>query len=492
MVTSVVSSVNDSFDGLTIAPEADVVIIGAGLAGLCAARSLHEAGKRVVVLEARGRVGGKTLTVTSKSGGRVDVGGAWVNEHTQPEVCKLNKEAGNILFKQRVLGTTCWELSEDRQLRYYDDGGVGDNSPIPLEGEELEDYNRIFKELDRLSRTVNLENPNSTPDAVEYDSITVANWLNQMDAGQISRQALTPLVRALVGAEMHETPLFYFLHYAKTAKGFFDLIAADETGGQFQRTRYGNQTMSTWIQNHVLPPGAVKLNAAAHQIIQSPDGESVRVITRDGRQFTGRRVICAIPTPLYPNIVWQPSLPVDKTLLVQRSFLGTYTKVVLLYEKAWWLEAGFSGFALSSEWPLSLVFDTCDGWYGSDDPSLRPRQHSLSCFVVAANGVAFSELSRDRREQVVKQQVARMIGSPELVNNTIEVLEFQWIKEEFSQGAPCPVTATGAFTLYGDSLARPHGLVHFAGSELSDVWKGYMEGAIISGRNTAKEVLEFL
>lgn len=56
MVTSVVSSVNDSFDGLTIAPEADVVIIGAGLAGLCAARSLHEAGKRVVVLEARGRV----------------------------------------------------------------------------------------------------------------------------------------------------------------------------------------------------------------------------------------------------------------------------------------------------------------------------------------------------------------------------------------------------------------------------------------------------
>ena len=250
--------------------------------------------------------------------------------------------------------------------------------------------------------------------------------------------------------------------------------------------------MSTWMANHVLPPGSVKLNAAVQQIVQFQEDELVRIITRDGRRFTSRRVINAIPSPLYASIVWQPALPVDKSLLIQRSFLGTYTKMVLLYDTAWWLDAGWSGFSLSSEWPVSLVFDTCDGEYGTDDISLKPRQHSLSCFIVAANGVEYTKLPRSKRESLVKAQVGRMMGNQELVNNTIEVVEFQWIKEEFSQGAPCPVTATGAFTLYGDSLARPHGLVHFAGSELSPVWKGYMEGAIISGRATAQDVLKVL
>lgn len=248
--------------------------------------------------------------------------------------------------------------------------------------------------------------------------------------------------------------------------------------------------MSTFIQHHVLPEGAVKLNAAVSSIIQTNDGTLVQ--TRDGRQFVGRMVICAVPTPLYTDIRWEPSLPVEKHLLVQRSFIGTYSKMVLLYDRAWWLDDGWSGFCLSSEYPVSLVFDTCDGVYGTDDPALKPRQHSLSCFIVAANGARYTKLPLAEREKLVKNQVARMMGNAEAVNNTIEVLEFQWIKEEFSLGAPCPVTNVGAFTEYGDSHAEPHGSVHFCGAEFSHVWKGYMEGAIISGENTAKHVLTLL
>lgn len=284
--------------------------------------------------------------------------------------------------------------------------------------------------------------------------------------------------------------MFYFMHYAMTAGGFFALIAADETGGQYQRTRNGNQSMSTWMQTSVLPKGAVKLNAVVSNIIQQPN--STLVQCRDGRQFVGKFVICTIPTPFYPQIRWEPALPVDKELLVQRSFLGTYSKMVLIYEKAWWLEQGWSGFCLSSEFPLSLVFDTCDGEYGTDDVNIKPRQHSLSCFIVAANGVEYTKHSWAERERLVKNHLGRMIGEQAQVDNTIEVLEFQWIKEEFSLGAPCPVTSLGAFTLYGDSHARPHGSVHFAGAELSPVWKGYMEGAIISGEATAKHVLTLL
>jgi len=248
--------------------------------------------------------------------------------------------------------------------------------------------------------------------------------------------------------------------------------------------------MSEHVFRKVLPPGSVHLNSPVKTVNQGAD--SVLVTTRSGRKFTSRYVICSIPSPLYGEITWQPPLPIDKQLLVQRSYLGTYAKLILFYDKAWWLDDGWSGFCLSSEAPVSLVFDTCDGVYGSEDPKLKPRQHSLSCFVVAGNGNDWMKLSKRDREKAVKEQVGRMIGSPEKVNNTIEVLEYQWADKEFSWGAPCPVFSCGAFVAFGDAHKKHHGKVFFAGSELSDIWKGYMEGALHSGKEIGGEAVQAL
>ncbi|KAM0755303.1 FAD/NAD(P)-binding domain-containing protein [Meredithblackwellia eburnea MCA 4105] len=466
---------------------ADVLVLGAGLAGLSAAWELHKKGRSVIVIEARDRVGGKTLSMTTKSGGRVDVGAAWVNEHTMPAVTELAKLAGNAFFTQRIAGRAVCELSPTSQLRYEDSGEVGEESPIPLEPHQLKDYQRIFELVDALSKTILLEDPKSSPDAKRLDGLTFAAWLEIEKALPTTVAALTPLCRALVGAELTETSFFYFLHFSRCAGSFLKLIASNEEGGQFQRTRSGNQTMSTWLAGQ-LSPGSVVLNSPVYRIIQRGPGPVI-VETRNGKRFTGARIISAIPSVLFSSIVFEPPLPVEKELLTQRSFFGTYTKHILFYDRAWWLDDGWSGFCLSSEGPVSLVFDTCDGIYGSDDPELIPRQHSLSCFVVAANGSAYSTLPLAQRERLVKDQVIRMLGcEKEKVDNTIETLEFQWIHEEFSKGAPCPVFNTGAFTHFGDSYKAPHGKIHFAGSEYSDYWKGYMEGAIVNGKEVGNLV----
>ena len=209
------------------------------------------------------------------------------------------------------------------------------------------------------------------------------------------------------------------------------------------------------------------------------------------RQFTAKRVICTVPSPLLNTIEWYPPLPIAQRLLAARSFLGITTKVILLYDRAWWREAGLAGSCVSSEFPVCVVFDTCDGEHDAANQELEIRQHSLTCFIMGDHAAKYAALALEKRQQAVKDQLARLFdGHQNDVEKTVEVIEHQWVMDEWTQGAPVPVTACGALSLYGSSLGAPHGLVHFAGTEYATRWKGYMEGAIVSGRQTAATVLE--
>jgi monoamine oxidase len=98
----------------------DVIVVGGGLSGMSAAYDVHKARKTVLVLEARDRVGGKTCSVDTVSGGRCDIGGAWFNEHTQHSITKLVREAKMPFVEQSAVGKAAFEF-EEGNIQYYMD-----------------------------------------------------------------------------------------------------------------------------------------------------------------------------------------------------------------------------------------------------------------------------------------------------------------------------------------------------------------------------------
>lgn len=119
---------------------ASVIVIGAGLSGLSAARKLHEDGKSVIVLESRDRVssnrvrqltfqvGGKTLSITTKNGGIIELGAAWINENTHPEMAKLAREADNEWFEQNIDGNAVF-VGLDGRRHMVNDSEFEDGKP---------------------------------------------------------------------------------------------------------------------------------------------------------------------------------------------------------------------------------------------------------------------------------------------------------------------------------------------------------------------------
>lgn len=252
----------------------------------------------------------------------------------------------------------------------------------------------------------------------------------------------------------------------------------------------------------MLPEGSVKLESPVQSIYQDTGLGSgkVTITTRSGQEYTAKQVICTIPSPLYGSVSWSPLLPPPHQALAQRAFLGILGKCIAIYSKPWWREAGWSGTHQSSEGPISVIFDTCDGdlvdltGSSSSYVGARARQFSLTGFIAGRNAVSFfaPDQSEDDRRRRSLDQLSRLFNDHPDARRPAQLIFENWADEEFSQGAPCPILATGALSNYGQYYGKRHGQVWFAGTEYSEVWKGYMEGAVTSGRKVSGEVLQAL
>jgi len=451
----------------------DVAIVGGGFAGLTAARKLAAAGKEVCVLEARDRVGGRTLNHRVQKGVIAELGGEYVGP-TQDRVLALAKSVGVGTFKTYNDGDNVLVLNGARS-RYPATPGL---SPDPDFQEAI--LTAITK-LNPMSEEVPVEAPWKAPKAEEWDKITLGQWRDANITAPGARRLFDIATEALFGAESEELSLLYTLFYTASAgnhstKGDFTRLISTPGGAQESRFVGGSQKIPIEVAKRL---GAqVVLKSPVRSIVQH--GGRV-VVTSDRMVVEAREVIVAIPPKLVLGIDFHPGLPAPKHKLLKGTPPGNLIKWEALYDKPWWRDGGYSGQAVSEQGPANTTFD-------NTPPGGSPGV--LFGFVGGKQARSFRKLSRAGRRKAVLDNFALYYGEEARTLNGS--FELDWTQEAWTRGCPVGHTQRNVLHRYGPWLRKPQGRVHWAGTETADYWNGYMDGAVRSGERAAKEVLRAL
>ncbi len=446
--------------------EADVVVVGAGLAGLVAARELLRAGASVAVLEARDRVGGRVLNEDVGAGKVVEVGGQWIGP-TQDRLAALARELGVATFPTYGRGENLLE-HRGRLLRYR--GTIPRINPAALL-----DVEQAQRRIDRLARTVPLDAPWEAPNATRLDGQTVATWMGRNLATKAGRMLLELGVESVWAVQPEDLSLLHLLFYVHSAGGL-DLLFDTAGGAQQDRFVGGSQRLALLLAREL--GERIALESPVRRIAHDDDGVTV---AGDGVIARGRRAIVAVAPALAGRIAYDPPLPGDRDQLTQRMPLGTVAKCMAIYDEPFWREEGLSGQGTSDVGPVKLTFDN------------SPPDGSPGVLLGFLEGRRARELGRvpaDERRAAVIGCFARLFG-PRAARPSGYV-ERLWAEEQWTRGCYGCSMAPGAWVGYGAALRRPLGPLHWAGSEYATVWNGYMDGAVRSGEQSARAVLETL
>lgn len=441
------------------------IIIGAGFAGLSAALTLLEKGDGdFVVLEARDRVGGRTKP--GKLGDlTVDLGGMWMAP-TQNQLKFLAASYKVRTYPTYLDGEAIFRINgkERRGQREKLDNLLGLRGGLG--------YLNARRKLRRLMKPLDCEQPWNHPQAAQLDATTVEQWLVANVGYDLLRAAFRTVCSTVFCAETSQVSLLFFLHYLKSGEGLDTLISSDTGGAQNLLFHGGVHQISTRMAAQI--GDRLHLNSPVESIAWEEGHAEVR--TQAGT-WTAHNVIVAVPVTLLPRIAFTPALPHPKRALHDRLIMGSSIKFWVLYETPFWRAQGFNGSILRDDTPTTPIMD------------VSPTGQSkgvLAGFIDGDQALRCADLSVAERRAVVLKTVSEHFGPAALT--PLAYLDHDWSSEEWSGGCYGAFAPPGVLSHYGQHLRAPIGPFHWAGTETSPVWTGYIEGAIRSGQRAAQEV----
>jgi monoamine oxidase len=467
----------------------DVIIIGAGLAGLTAAHEVMSKGYTCVILEARDRVGGKTWSQPLEGGkGVVDLGAAWINDTSQTKMYGLAKRFNADLIEQNTQGNCVFQGFDGQcsPFSYGDLPNVSIPDPQPLTSTKISQFDAATrKHLVDIRDMVEADCQKLDalqPLDKDLDKLTFEAYLISRGADENALATATVWTRAMLGVNPTDLSALFFLNYCKSGGGLLAMRSDRKGGGQHLRIRQGTQLFANGLAR-TLSQDVIHLESPVQAIVQH--GRQAVYVQTGETAYSARKLITTVPGPALRDISFTPQLPPAKRLWIESTGYGYYTKAMMEFRSPFWVQKGLCGLVQSFVGPASVVRDTS---------SPADSKYVLTCFMAGDPGRAWSKQTVAQRQASLLEQLQQLYGVQDLKAEFVGMHGYDWVEDQYSGwGCPCASLTPGVMDTVGaDALRQPWYDVHFAGTETAGEWKGYMEGAVRSGERAAAEVVQHL
>lgn len=440
----------------------DVVIIGAGPSGLTAAHALTQAGRSVAVLEARGRVGGRTWT-DEVHGATLELGGQWISPD-QTGLYGLIDELGIGTYPRYRDGAGVFIAADGTRTEYT--GG-----DFPIGAEAIGETNKLIAEMDRLAAEIDPDKPWEHARARELDTTSFHHWLRSLSDNE---EACTNIGLFIAGGMLtkpaHAFSALQALLMAASAGSFSNLV--DEDFILDRRIVGTMQGVSKALAERL--GDAVHLDNPVLRIEWNDDG-----VTAHGATVTVRakKAILAVPPNLYSRISYEPPMPRRQQVTHQHQSMGLVIKVHAVYPTPFWRDKGLSGTGFSPSRNVQEVYDNTL----LDDP-----RGTLVGFVSDEKADALYALGDDARRGAILADLAAFLGEEALEPDVY--FESDFGAEEWTRGAYATSYDLGGLHRFGPEQHEPVGPIYFSSSDLAGEGYQHVDGAVRMGKRTAARI----